>query len=68
VEQAIILRAVGEKEYILDPIGNLDSEDVVKYITEIMEGGPEVFQYRRSIYQSYWSRPISGSGEQTILS
>lgn len=59
VEQAIILRAVGEKECILDSIGNLDSEEVVKYITDIMEGGREAFQYRQSIYQPHWSGAVS---------
>jgi hypothetical protein len=59
VEQAIILRAVGEKECNLDSSGDLDSEEVVQYITEIMEGGREAFQYRQSIYQPHWGGPIS---------
>jgi predicted ATPase len=59
VEQAIILRAVGEKECSLDSSGNLDSEEVVRYITDIMEGGREAFQYRQSIYQPHWRGPVS---------
>ncbi|MBU4274074.1 MAG: ATP-binding protein [Planctomycetes bacterium] len=59
VEQAIILRAVGEKECSLDSIGDLDSEAVVAHITDIMEGGREAFQYRQSIYQPYWQGPVN---------
>ena len=57
-EQAIILRAVRERGCELEASGNLDSSKVVKYITDIMEGGREAFQYRQSIYQSHWDGPI----------
>ena len=59
VEQAIILRAIGEKECKLDSSGDLDSKDVVAYITDIMEGGREAFQYRQSIYQPYWQGHVN---------
>jgi hypothetical protein len=57
-EQAIILRAVRARGCELEASGNLDSSKVVKYITDIMEGGREAFQYRQSIYQSHWDGPI----------
>ncbi len=57
-EQAIILRAVRERGCELETSGNLDSSKVVNYITDIMEGGREAFQYRQSIYQSHWEGPI----------
>ena len=58
-EQAIILRAVRERGCELEAAGNLDSSEVVKYITDIMEGGREAFQYRQSIYQSHWDGPVA---------
>jgi predicted ATPase len=58
VEQAIILRAIGEKQCRLESTGDLDSPDTVAHLTEIMEGGREAFQYRQSIYQEYWTGPI----------
>jgi DNA repair ATPase RecN len=54
-EQVIVLRAVEEKECRVDATGDLDDPQVVKFITEIMEGGREAFQYRQSIYQSHWN-------------
>jgi energy-coupling factor transporter ATP-binding protein EcfA2 len=58
-EQVVILRAVRERGCALDVTGNLDSAEVVQYITDIMEGGREAFQYRHSIYQSHWQEPIA---------
>jgi hypothetical protein len=58
-EQAIILRAVRDRGCALEACGHLDSKEVVKYVTDIMEGGREAFQYRQSIYQSHWDGPIS---------
>ncbi|MFA6134329.1 MAG: AAA family ATPase [Phycisphaerae bacterium] len=59
VEQAVVLRAVEEKQACLESMGNLDSPDTVAHLTEIMEGGREAFQYRQSIYQSHWAGPIA---------
>lgn len=53
-EQSIILRAVKERQCTLDGIGDLDESQIVKCITDIMEGGREAFQYRQAIYQSHW--------------
>jgi predicted ATP-dependent endonuclease of OLD family len=58
VEQAIILRAIEEKQCRLESTGDLDSPDTVAHLTEIMEGGREAFQYRQSIYQDHWTGPI----------
>jgi len=58
-EQTIILRAVREKACELQAFGNLDSSEVVSYITDIMEGGREAFQYRQTIYQSHWVGAVS---------
>ncbi len=59
VEQAIILRAIEEKQCRLESTGNLDSPEIVSHITDIMEGGREAFQYRQSIYQDHWTGPIA---------
>ena len=59
VEQAIILRAIEEKQCRLEQTGDLDSADTVAYLTEIMEGGREAFQYRQSIYQDHWAEPVA---------
>ena len=56
-EQVIILRAIGEKECHLDDKGNIDSDEIIRYITDIMEGGREAFQYRHSIYSPHWREP-----------
>lgn len=58
-EQSVILRAVSERGCRLDASGSLDSPDVVTFITDIMEGGREAFQYRQSIYQSHWDGPVA---------
>ncbi len=58
VEQAVVLRAVEEKQSHLESTGDLDSPDTVAHLTEIMEGGREAFQYRQSIYQAHWDGPI----------
>lgn len=58
-EQTVILRAVKEKACELQAFGNLDSSKVVTYITDIMEGGREAFQYRQTIYQSHWDGPVA---------
>ncbi len=59
VEQAVVLRAVEEKQSQVVSTGNLDSPDTVAHLTEIMEGGREAFQYRQSIYQAHWTGPIA---------
>ena len=59
VEQAVILRAIEEKQSNLESTGDLDSPETVAHLTEIMEGGREAFQYRQSIYQSHWESPVS---------
>ena len=59
VEQAIVLRAVEEKQSLLESTGDLDSPDTVAHLTEIMEGGREAFQYRQSIYQAHWGGSIA---------
>jgi hypothetical protein len=64
-EQTIILRAVREKACELQAYGNLDSSQVVTYITDIMEGGREAFQYRQTIYQSHWDGPVQAVTTQT---
>jgi hypothetical protein len=37
----------------------------VTYITDIMEGGREAFQYRQTIYQSHWDGPVQAVTTQT---
>jgi hypothetical protein len=59
VEQAVVLRAVEEKQSRLESTGDLDSPETVGHITEIMEGGREAFQYRQSIYQAHWAGPVA---------
>lgn len=59
VEQAVVLRAVEEKQSHLESTGDLDSAHTVSHLTEIMEGGREAFQYRQSIYQAHWAGPIA---------
>ena len=59
VEQAVVLRAVRDRACTLEAQGELDSDDVVRYITEIMEGGREAFQYRQMIYQTHWKDVVS---------
>ena len=58
VEQAVVLRAVEHDKCEVQTSGNLDDADVVRSITDIMEGGREAFQYRHSIYQPYWEGPV----------
>ena len=50
----------GGRRYL--PFGNLDSSEVITYITDIMEGGREAFQYRQTIYQSHWDSPVEKNG------
>jgi len=59
VEQAIVLRAIEEKQAELVSSGDLDSPETVAHLTEIMEGGREAFQYRQSIYQTHWAGPVA---------
>jgi hypothetical protein len=54
VERCVVLQAVGRDLSTVVATGNLDSPEVSGYITDIMEGGREAFQYRQSIYQSHW--------------
>lgn len=53
-EKVIALRSIDDNNSKVEAQGSLDNEDIVKNITEIMEGGREAFQYRQTIYQSYW--------------
>ena len=57
-EQCVVLQASGRDLSQLVAVGSLDSPHVAKYITDIMEGGREAFQYRQSIYQSHWESEI----------
>jgi predicted ATPase len=63
VEQAVVLRAVEDKKCLLQVTGNLDEPNVVRLITEVMEGGREAFQYRHSLYQPYWEGPVDVSDQ-----
>jgi hypothetical protein len=60
VEQCIALQARGRDLSCVVATGDLDSSAVTHYITDIMEGGREAFQYRQSIYQYHWSGPVEG--------
>jgi ABC-type lipoprotein export system ATPase subunit len=53
-EQTIALKAIDENKSELEAFGNLDQADIIRKITDIMEGGREAFQYRQSIYQHHW--------------
>ena len=59
VEQAVVLRAIEEKQAHLETTGDLDSSETIAHLTEIMEGGREAFQYRQSIYQAHWTGPVA---------
>lgn len=59
VEQAVVLRAIEEKQAHLETTGDLDSPKTIAHLTEIMEGGREAFQYRQSIYQAHWTGPVA---------
>ncbi len=63
VEQAVILRAVEEKSCSLEVTGGVDESDVVRHITDVMEGGREAFQYRHTIYSTHWKGPVEQSTE-----
>jgi len=58
VEQCVVLQATGRDLSSLVAIGNLDSPQVARNITDIMEGGREAFQYRQSIYQAHWDSDV----------
>jgi hypothetical protein len=53
-----VLQASGRDLSRLVAVGSLDSHQVARYITDIMEGGREAFQYRQSIYQTHWEAEI----------
>ncbi|WP_417745244.1 AAA family ATPase [Rosistilla oblonga] len=57
-EQCVVLQARGRNLSEVVATGNLDSPNVAKYITDIMEGGREAFQYRQSIYQNHWAGAV----------
>ncbi|WP_139228346.1 AAA family ATPase [Planctomicrobium piriforme] len=57
-EQCVVLQARGRNLSDVVATGNLDSPDVARFITDIMEGGREAFQYRQSIYQNHWKGPV----------
>ncbi|QQE12324.1 hypothetical protein JD969_02285 [Planctomycetota bacterium] len=54
-EQIHILRSTNNKSTTIDTSGDLDSRNVIKHITDLMEGGREAFQFRQTIYQSHWN-------------
>jgi predicted ATPase len=54
-EQTLILRAVADKQCCIDGYGDLGAPFVIHYVTDIMEGGREAFQYRSEIYHPYWT-------------
>ncbi len=58
VEQCVVLQAKGRDLSTVVAAGNLDSSQVARFITDIMEGGREAFQYRQSIYQCHWTGPV----------
>ena len=62
VEQAIVLRAIEQKQCRIESTGDLDSRDTAAQLTEIMEGGREAFQYRQTIYQAHWTGPVAETG------
>ncbi len=57
-EQCVVLQATGRDLSRMVAAGSLDSPHVARYITDIMEGGREAFQYRQSIYQTHWESEI----------
>lgn len=57
-EQCVVLQARGRDLSQLVAVGSLDSPEVASYITDIMEGGREAFQYRQSIYQTHWETAV----------
>jgi len=57
-EQCVVLQASGRDLTSIVAVGNLDSPQVARYITDIMEGGREAFQYRQSIYQTHWQSVV----------
>ena len=58
-EQCVALQAIGRDQSVVETTGDLNAATVAKYITDIMEGGREAFQYRHTIYQSHWDKPVS---------
>ncbi len=60
-EQTVVLRAVNDKDGEVQAVGDLDSSEIVRCITDVMEGGREAFQYRNSIYQTHWRGPVANS-------
>lgn len=57
-EQAIVLQAINDKDSQIISKGDLEEKEVVRHITEVMEGGREAFQYRQTIYQTHWDGSI----------
>lgn len=57
-EQCVVLQASGRDLSRMVAVGSLDSHQVARYITDIMEGGREAFQYRQSIYQTHWDNVV----------
>lgn len=57
-EQCVALEAIGRDQSRVVATGDLDASNVAGYITEIMEGGREAFQYRHTIYQAHWCKPV----------
>ncbi|WP_166819997.1 AAA family ATPase [Thalassoroseus pseudoceratinae] len=58
-EQCVVLQARGRDMSEVVAAGNLDAPDVAHYITDIMEGGREAFQYRQAIYQTHWKGVVA---------
>lgn len=57
-EQSIVLQATGRDEAAVVALGDLDSPKIARYITDIMEGGREAFQYRHTIYKAHWDSVV----------
>lgn len=57
-EQCVALEAIGRDQSRVVATGDLDASEVASYITEIMEGGREAFQYRHTIYQTHWCKAV----------
>jgi DNA repair ATPase RecN len=49
-EQVIALQAESDREGKLDITGSIDSQDIVRTVVELMEGGREAFRMRRERY------------------
>ena len=53
-EEVIVLKATDDDKSVVEKIGDIDDKDIIDKVTHIMEGGREAFQYRSSLYNTYW--------------